>query len=96
MTARYTIAEKDVAGPFLKRLPGKMEDMKDIPRLGYTSPREELAERFHMSEDLLATLNPGQRFRPCRRSIVVVDTGGADTATPPRRPGSRSTRSGKP
>ena len=39
-----------------------MEDMKDIPRLSYISSREELAEKFHMSEELLATLNPGQRF----------------------------------
>ena len=75
VTTRYTFAEKDVAGPFLKRLPGKMEDMKDIPRLSYTSPREELAERFHMSEDLLASLNPGQRFDHAGDSIVVVDTG---------------------
>src|SRR5262249_38693488 len=61
-TANATIAEKDVAGPFLQKLPGKMEEMKDIPKLGYTSPREGLAEKFHMSEELLAMLNPGQRF----------------------------------
>src|SRR5581483_445328 len=73
-TAEYTITEKDVAGPFLDRLPAKMEDMKDIPRLGYTSPREERAERFHMSEELLATLNPGQRFDRAGDTIVVVDT----------------------
>lgn len=79
VTTRYTFAEKDVAGPFLKRLPGKMEDMKDIPRLSYTSPREELAERFHMSEDLLASLNPGQRFDHAGDSIVVVDTGSEQT-----------------
>ena len=79
-TAEYTITEKDVAGPFLDRLPAKMEDMKDIPRLGYTSPREELAERFHMSEDLLAMLNPGQHFDRAGKSIVIVDIGGGDIA----------------
>ena len=78
VTANYTITEKDVAGPFLEKLPSKMEDMKDIPRLGYTSPREELAEKFHMSEDLLAMLNPGQRFDHAGDSIVVVDTGSAE------------------
>ena len=51
-----------------------MEDMKDIPKLNYTSAREELAERFHMSEELLATLNPGQRFDRAGETIVVVDT----------------------
>jgi lipoprotein-anchoring transpeptidase ErfK/SrfK len=52
-----------------------MEDMKDIPKLGYTSPREGLAEKFHMSEELLAALNPGQRFDRARDTIIVVDTG---------------------
>jgi lipoprotein-anchoring transpeptidase ErfK/SrfK len=74
-----TITEQDVKGPFLDKLPGKMEDMKDIPRLGYTSPREGLAEKFHMSEQLLSLLNPGQRFDHAGDSIVVVDTGRGDT-----------------
>jgi lipoprotein-anchoring transpeptidase ErfK/SrfK len=73
--ATYTIEEKDVAGPFLHKLPTKMEDMKHIPKLAYTSPREGLAEKFHMSEDLLAALNPGQRFDRAGSSIVVIDTG---------------------
>ena len=72
----YTFVEKDVAGPFLRKLPSKMEDMKDIPKLGYTSPREGLAEKFHMSEQLLEMLNPGQRFDRAGDTIVVVDTGG--------------------
>ncbi|MDA9411935.1 ErfK/YbiS/YcfS/YnhG [Bradyrhizobium sp. CCBAU 51745] len=70
----YTITDKDVAGPFLHKLPSRMEDMKDIPKLGYTSPREELAERFHMSEQLLAALNPGHRFDRAGETIAVVDT----------------------
>ena len=78
-TASYTITEKDVAVPFLEKLPGKMEDMKDIPRLSYTSPREELAERFYMGEDLLAALNPRQHFDHAGDSIVVVDTGSEQT-----------------
>ena len=53
-----------------------MEDMKDIPKLGYTSPREAIAEKFHMSEQLLAMLNPGERFNRAGDTIVVVDTGG--------------------
>lgn len=72
----YTITDKDVAGPFLQKLPAKMEDMKGIPKLGYTSPREALAEKFHMSEALLAALNPGQHFDRAGASLVVVDTAG--------------------
>src|SRR6476659_5350530 len=58
----YNIGENDVKGPFLKKLPKKMEDMKDLNALSYTSPREGLAEKFHMSEGLLAALNPGKKF----------------------------------
>src|SRR5437660_8374313 len=58
----YKITEKDVKGPFLKKLPAKMEDLKSLNSLAYTSPREAIAERFHMSEALLAALNPGRKF----------------------------------
>src|SRR5712671_6800902 len=71
----YTISEKDLAGPFLAKLPSKMEDMKDIQKLGFTSPREAIAERFHMSEQLLAALNPGTKFDRAGENIVVVDAG---------------------
>ena len=54
MLADYTITQKDVSGPFQK-LPSKMEEMKDIPKLGFTNPREALAEKFHMSEQLSRT-----------------------------------------
>ncbi|WP_426443317.1 L,D-transpeptidase family protein [Bradyrhizobium genosp. P] len=73
--ARYAIEEKDVAGPFLRKLPTKMEDMKDIPKLAYTSPREGLAEKFHMSEDLLIAMNPGVHLERVGETIVVVDSG---------------------
>ncbi len=74
VTTNYTIAKEDVAGPFLHKLPAKMEEMKNIPKLAYTSPREGLAEKFHMSEELLAALNPHERFDRAGDSIVVIDT----------------------
>ncbi|WP_083909617.1 L,D-transpeptidase [Rhodopseudomonas sp. B29] len=70
----YTLTKKDVDGPFVKRLPTKMEAMKRLPRLGYTNASEELAERFHMSRGLLAALNPGQHFKMAGDTITVVDT----------------------
>jgi lipoprotein-anchoring transpeptidase ErfK/SrfK len=72
--ASYTITEKDVSGPFLRRLPDRMEDLKGIPKLSYTSPREALAEKFHMSEQLLGALNPGQHFDRAGATIMIVDT----------------------
>jgi lipoprotein-anchoring transpeptidase ErfK/SrfK len=74
VTTNYTIKNEDVAGPFLHKLPAKMEEMKHIPKLAYTSPKEGLAEKFHMSEGLLAVLNPHGRFDRAGDSIVVVDT----------------------
>lgn len=79
VTMTYTITDQDVSGPFLQKLPAKMDDMKDIPKMSFTSAREELAERFHMSEQLLAMLNPGKQFDRAGDRIVVVDTGGAAT-----------------
>lgn len=80
--ATYTITGQDVAGPFLRKLPSKMEDMKGIPRLAFSSPREGLAEKFHMSEQLLAALNPGRHFDRAGETIVVLDTSSGDGAAP--------------
>ena len=42
----YKITEKDVKGPFLDKLPAKMEDMKGLKSLDYTSPREASPKSF--------------------------------------------------
>lgn len=69
----YKILDKDVKGPFLEKLPAKMDDMKDLKALGYTSAREALAEKFHMSEGLLAALNPGKKFDKAGDVILVAN-----------------------
>jgi lipoprotein-anchoring transpeptidase ErfK/SrfK len=69
----YTISKNDVKGPFLKKLPAKMEDMKDLKSLDYTSAREAIAEKFHMSEGLLAALNPGKKFDQPGETIFVTN-----------------------
>jgi lipoprotein-anchoring transpeptidase ErfK/SrfK len=75
----YQITEKDVKGPFLKKLPGKMEDMKGLKSLDYTSPREAIAEKFHMSEALLAALNPGKKFDEAGQTISVANLVATET-----------------
>jgi len=69
----YTISENDVKGPFLEKLPAKMEEMKDLKALSYTSPREALAEKFHMSEGLLEALNSGKKFDRAGEVILVAN-----------------------
>jgi lipoprotein-anchoring transpeptidase ErfK/SrfK len=68
----YTITAQDVKGPFLDRLPARLEELKPLPHLGYVRAREALAEKFHMSEQLLAALNPGRAFDRAGETIAVV------------------------
>lgn len=78
----YQITEDDVRGPFLPDLPPKMEDMKNLPAVPYTSAAEALAEKFHMSEELLRKLNAESSFDRAGETIVVPNilTGGAPSA----------------
>ncbi len=69
----YVVTERDVKGPYIEKLPAKMEDMKSLPKLSYTSAKEALGERFHMSPELLAALNPGQKFDRAGARINVVN-----------------------
>jgi lipoprotein-anchoring transpeptidase ErfK/SrfK len=69
----YKITEKDAKGPFLEKPPVKMEDMKGLKSLDYASPREALAEKFHMSEALLDALNRGKKLDEAGQSIAVLN-----------------------
>jgi lipoprotein-anchoring transpeptidase ErfK/SrfK len=77
----YAISEKDVQGPFVKHIPSKMEEMKDLDQLAYTSPVEAIAEKFHMGEPLLKALNPGKSLDRSGESIVVANV----NSRPPNR-----------
>jgi lipoprotein-anchoring transpeptidase ErfK/SrfK len=69
----YKITKQDVKGPFLPQIPAKMEDMKSLPALSYRNPREELAEKFHVSEELLSELNPKKTFDKADDEITVTN-----------------------
>lgn len=71
----YTITEEDLKGPFAKEIPEKFEAKAELDRLAFTSPKELLAERFHLDEDLLEALNPGAAFDKAGTTIVVPDVG---------------------
>lgn len=69
----YTITGEDVSG-ISAQLPDDYAELAKLDRLGFTSVREKLAERFHMDEDFLAELNPGAQFTT-GESIFVADPG---------------------
>ncbi len=59
--ALYTVTADDTKGPFY-RIPADMEEKAKLPELGYTSPLQLLAARFHASEKLLRERNPEAQF----------------------------------
>jgi lipoprotein-anchoring transpeptidase ErfK/SrfK len=67
----YVLKGDDVKGPFVEKLPAKMEEMKHLEHLGYRTPVEALAEKFHMSEALIKGLNPGKRFASGETIVVA-------------------------
>jgi lipoprotein-anchoring transpeptidase ErfK/SrfK len=69
----YTITDKDVAGPFIEKVPNDYREKASLKRLSYTSAQELLAEKFHMSEKLLRQLNPNMAFDRAGTEIVVAN-----------------------
>ncbi len=73
----HVITDDDVKGPFIGKVPTDMTAMSKLDHMGYATPRQLLAEAFHMDQKLLAALNPGVDFSVAGTSIVVAvpDTG---------------------
>ena len=70
---QYTIQPDDGKGPFAPQIPQDFEKMAGLERLAYQTPRELLAEKFHMSEALLAALNPKANFDQAGTAITVAN-----------------------
>jgi lipoprotein-anchoring transpeptidase ErfK/SrfK len=68
----YTITDKDEDGPFIGSLPSDIYAQSKFRHMGYTTPEEEFAERFHMSQTLLEAMNPGADFSKAGTTINVV------------------------
>jgi lipoprotein-anchoring transpeptidase ErfK/SrfK len=77
---QYTITAADAAGPYVAEIPADYSQKALLPSMGYTSTAEMLAERFHMDEDYLKSLNPGADFSMPGTIIKVVNTGKNKTA----------------
>src|ERR1019366_6551078 len=74
----YTIAQEDVAGPFVK-VPADLMEQAELPSLGYESPLEGLGEKFHANPNLLKILNPDSGFDKDGEQILAPNV----TAIPP-------------
>ena len=55
----YTVMEEDTRGPFVT-IPNELMDQAALPALGYQSPLEAVAEKFHVKPALLSRLNRGK------------------------------------
>jgi len=78
----YVISQDDVKGPFVAQIPKDYAEMAKLDRLGFTSPLEALAEKFHMDEALLQALNPGADFGRAGSTILVAAVGPASLPAP--------------
>ncbi|BCG92719.1 L,D-transpeptidase family protein [Mesorhizobium sp. 131-2-1] len=82
--ASYTITPEDVAGPYVASIPEDYRQKAQLDRMGYTSVTEALAERFHMDENYLKSVNQGLDFnRP--GTIIKVANFGKLVSTPVAR-----------
>lgn len=77
LVTRYTVTQEDVSGTF-RAVPADMAAMAERDRIGYSSASELFAEKFHMSEGLLAALNPEADFGSAGTEILVVQAGSAE------------------
>ena len=67
---RVPLAPEDVAGPFTP-IPEDMMDKAKLPALGYSTPLEGIAEKYHASPALLQKLNPRARFETAGEEILA-------------------------
>ncbi|RUW65518.1 MULTISPECIES: L,D-transpeptidase family protein [unclassified Mesorhizobium] len=82
--ASYTITPEDAAGPYVASIPEDYSQKAQLDRMGYTSVTEALAERFHMDENYLKSINQGLDFnRP--GTIIKVANFGRLVSTPVAR-----------
>lgn len=72
----HTLTKEDLAGPFVGKLPKDLTALSKVKHLGYRNANEALAERFHMHEDLLRTLNPEEPAVGREIVVAAVDAPG--------------------
>jgi lipoprotein-anchoring transpeptidase ErfK/SrfK len=72
----YEITTEDVSERYVEKIPDDYAEMAKLKWLGYTGPKEMLAERFHMDQSLLELLNPDADYSSGDK-VLVASTGEA-------------------
>jgi lipoprotein-anchoring transpeptidase ErfK/SrfK len=73
-----TIAPEDAEGPFFE-IPSDLMKQAELPALGYKSPLQAVATRFHSSQEVMQTLNPGADFSSAGDGLTAPNV----VTTPP-------------
>ncbi len=66
----YSITPDDLKGPFVQ-IPADMMAKAKLEYLGYSSPLDEISEKFHVSPALLKQLNRDHRFNMVNEQILA-------------------------
>lgn len=70
----YTITEEDVSRTW-SDIPSDFAELAKLDNLGYKSPQEMLAERFHMDQEFLRALNSDADFGKAGTELAIVSHG---------------------
>nr|WP_314434814.1 L,D-transpeptidase family protein [uncultured Brevundimonas sp.] len=71
VTTTYQITQQDIDGPYMGVVPTDLEKQGEAAAMNYGDIVEALAERFHLTEDLLRAMNPGVDFNRAGQTLLV-------------------------
>ena len=68
---RHSVSEADLGRPYVSSVPKDFAEQAKLEHVGYTGAAEALAERFHVTEELLLALNPSAELDKVGAEILV-------------------------
>jgi lipoprotein-anchoring transpeptidase ErfK/SrfK len=84
LLADYPVTEADLKGPFVANMPADLDKQANLPALGYRTPLEEIAERFHAAPALIERLNHNVKITAgTTLKVPAVDAFDPDTKPAP-------------
>jgi lipoprotein-anchoring transpeptidase ErfK/SrfK len=71
VVTQYTVTADDLAGPFVK-IPDDVYEKAHLKCLCYETVKEKIAEKFHVDQDFLDTLNPDVKFGDLQAGTTIL------------------------